>query len=80
MWNLRNLTENHGGGEGKQKVREERRQTIRDSKTEHKLRVDGRWEGGESGLWALNRAPVGMSTGCCIETNMTINFILKNNK
>ena len=25
----------------------------------------------------MRRAPVGMSTGCCIETNLTINFILK---
>ena len=31
MWILRNLTEDHGGGEGKKKVREGGSQTIRDS-------------------------------------------------
>ena len=25
----------------------------------------------------MRRAPVGMSTGCCMETDLTINFILK---
>ena len=25
----------------------------------------------------MRRAPVGMSTGCCMETNLTINVILK---
>ena len=40
--------------------------------TENKLRADGGW--------ALRRAPVGMSTGCCMETNLTINFILKKRK
>ena len=49
-------------------------------KTENKLRVDGVWEGGGSRLWALRRAPVGMSTGCCMEINLTIKFILKNTK
>ena len=44
-------------------------------KTENKLRVDGGWKGRESGLWALRKAPVGMSTGCCMETNLTINYI-----
>ena len=37
----------------------------------------GGWEGGVSGWWVLRRAPIGMSTGCCTETNLTINFILK---
>ena len=57
-------------GEGKDKkkeVREGGSQNIRDLKTENKLRVDGGW--------VLRRAPVGMSTGCCMETNLTINFI-----
>ena len=49
MWILRNLTENHGGGEGKKKVREGGSQTIRDLKIENKLRVDGGWEGAEEG-------------------------------
>ena len=49
-------------------------------KTENKLRVDGGWEGGEEVGWVLRRAPFGMSTGCCMETNLTINFILKINK
>ena len=25
----------------------------------------------------MRRAPVGMSTGCCMETNLTINLVLK---
>ena len=37
----------------------------------HKLRVDGEWEGGEGGWWVLRRAPFGMSTWCCMETNLT---------
>ena len=28
----------------------------------------------------MRKAPVGMSTGCCMETNLTRNFILKENK
>ena len=36
-------------GKEKQKVREGKSQTIRDSKSENKLRVDGEWEEGESG-------------------------------
>ena len=28
----------------------------------------------------MRRAPVGMSTGCCMETNLTINFIFKYKK
>ena len=28
----------------------------------------------------LRNAAVGMSTGCCMETNLTINFILKKKK
>ena len=40
MWILRNLTETHGGGEGK-KVRGGESQSLRDLKTENKLRVDG---------------------------------------
>ena len=35
--------------------------------TENKLRVDGGWGRGENGGWALRRAPVGMSTGVCME-------------
>ena len=41
------------------------------------LRVEGGWGRGESGWWALRSALVGMSTGCCMETNLTINYILK---
>ena len=73
MWILRNLTEDHRGGEGKKKRgREPNHKRL--LKIENKLKVDGGWEGG---WWALKRAPVGMSTGCCIETNVTINFTLK---
>ena len=28
----------------------------------------------------MRRAPVGMSTGCCMETNLTINYIKKKKK
>ena len=49
MWILRNLTEDHGGGEGENKVREGGSQITRDSKTENKLRVDEGPEGGEGG-------------------------------
>ena len=44
-------------------------------KTENKLRVDGGWDGREGRQWALKRASFGMSTRCCMETNLTINFI-----
>ena len=43
MWILRNF---HGGGEGKKKGRVGESQSIRDLKTENKLRVVGGWEGG----------------------------------
>ena len=33
---------------------------------------------GKVGDGVLRRVPVGMSTGCYMETNLTINFILKN--
>ena len=33
----------------------------------------------ENTLVTLRRAPVGMSTGHCMETNLTINFIFKKN-
>ena len=46
-------------------------------RTENKLRVDGGWRRGESGWWAGRRALVGMSIGCCMETNLTINYIKK---
>ena len=36
-------------GRGREEKREGERQTIRDLKTENKLKVDGGWEGGESG-------------------------------
>ena len=47
MWILRNLTEDHGGGEGKEKLgRESNRKRL--LKTENKLRVDAGWKGGEN--------------------------------
>ena len=39
--------------------------------------LTGGWGRGESGWWALRRAPVGMSTGCCMEATLTINYIIK---
>ena len=51
MWILRNSTEDQWGGEGGreklQRGKEANHKTL--LKTENKLRVDGRWEGGESG-------------------------------
>ena len=49
MWILRNLTEDHGGGEGKKKMlrRGKEANHKRLLKTENKLRVDGGGEGGE---------------------------------
>ena len=50
MWILRDLTEDHGGGEGEKKLqRGKEANHKRLLKTENKLRVDGGWEGGESG-------------------------------
>ena len=48
--NLCVLTEDHGGGEGGKKLqRRKEANHKRLLKTENKLRVDGEWEGGESG-------------------------------
>ena len=52
MWNLRNLTEDHGGREGeknsyKQRGREANHKRL--LRTKNKLRVDGGWGIGESG-------------------------------
>ena len=67
-----------GRGRGKKKLqRGNEANHKRLLKTENKLRVDGGWGRGESGGWALRRAPVGMSTGCYMESNLTINFILR---
>ena len=45
MWILRNLTEDHVGGEGKKKLqRGKEANHKRLLKTENKLRVDGGWE------------------------------------
>ena len=74
MWTLRNLKEDHGGRGGGKK-REGGSQTIRDLKTENKLRVDGGVVRRGKWVMVLRRAPVGMSTGCCMETNLSINFI-----
>ena len=47
MWNLRNLTEDHGGREGEKIVsNREGGKPIKDLNTENKLRVDGR-DGGK---------------------------------
>ena len=69
------------GGRGKKKLQRGREaNNKRLVNTENQLRVDRRWGRGESGWWALRRAPVGMSTGYCMETNSTMNFILKKKK
>ena len=54
MWNLRNLTEDHGGRKGKKEFQTEREANHeRLLKTENKLRVDGRgragWGWGDNG-------------------------------
>ena len=64
MWNLRNLTEDHGGrGRGKIVTnwgREANHKRLLN--TEKKLRMDG--AGGEG---KMGDGLVGMSTGCCME-------------
>ena len=82
MWILRNSTEDNGGREkgGKKLQRGKEANHKRLLNTENNLRVDGGWGRGESGLLALRRAPVGMSTWCCMETNLTINYIKTRNK
>ena len=78
MWILRNITEDHVGGEGGKKLQRGREANHkRLVRTENKLRVYGAWGRGESGWWAGRRALVGMSTGCCMETNLSINYIKK---
>ena len=55
-------------GKGKKSYKQRGREANRKRRlnTENKLRVDGGLGDGESGGWALRRAPVGMSTGCCL--------------
>ena len=51
MWNLRNLTEDHGGGKGGKKLQRGREPNHkRLLRTENKLRVDGGWGRGERGV------------------------------
>ena len=65
MWNLTNLTEDHGRREGEKIVSKKGEANHkRLLNTESKLRVDGGSGRGENGGWALRRALVGMSTGC----------------
>ena len=80
IWILRNLTEDHGGGEEKKRLERAGAKHKRLWKTENNLRVDEGWKGTEGGWWVLRRAPFGMSTGCCMETNLTINFIYQKKK
>ena len=81
MWILRNSTKTRGEEKGKKKLqRGKEANHKRLLNTENKLRADRGWWGGESGWWALRRAPVGMSTWCCMETNLTINYIKTRNK
>ena len=51
MWILRNLTEDHGRGEGKKIIREREREPNhkRLLNTENKLKVDGGWGKGKVG-------------------------------
>ena len=69
MWNLRKLTKDHEGREGGKNSYKQRKKDVNRKRilnTENKLRINGRgWREG-SGWWALRRALVGMSTGCCM--------------
>ena len=59
MWNLRNLTEDHGGGEGKKKLqRGKEANHKRLLNTENKLRVNGGV--GDRGKWVM-----GIEEGTC---------------
>ena len=59
MWNLRNLTEDHGGREGEKQFQSEREASHkRLLNTQNKLRVDGRV--GERRKWVM-----GMEEGTC---------------
>ena len=80
LWILRNLTEDHGGGEGEKKLQTGKEANRkRHLNTENKLRVDGGWGRGENGWWTLRRASVGMSTGCWLYGNQFDNkFHIKN--
>ena len=50
MWILRNLTEDHGGGEGRKKLQREREANHKILlKNENKLRVDGGGRKGRGG-------------------------------
>ena len=50
MWILRNLTEDHGGGEGGKKLQRGREANHkRLLRTKNKLRVDGGWGRGKVG-------------------------------
>ena len=70
MWNLRNLTEDHGGREGeknsyKQRGREANRKRL--LHTENKLRADGQRVGKRGKcMMGIRRVLVGMSAGCCM--------------
>ena len=55
-----------GKGEKSYKQRGREANHKRLLNTENSLRVDGVWGRGESGWWALRRALVEMSTGCCM--------------
>ena len=66
MWNLRNLTEDHGGSKGKKIGYKLSGREARHKGIKYREQTEGGWgglqEGGESGLGALRRALVGMST------------------
>ena len=58
-----------GRGRGKNRYKQRGREANHQRllNPENKLRVDGGQGRGENGRWAWRRAPVGMSTGCCME-------------
>ena len=67
MWILRNLTEDHGGGEGEKKKLQRGKEANhkRLLKTENKLRVDGGVGG--RGKWVM-----GIEEGTCWDENWVL--------
>ena len=66
MWILRNVTEEHGGTEEGKIISDREANHEKHLNAENKLKVHGGLGKGENGWWALRRALVGMSTGCCM--------------
>ena len=66
IWNLRNKTDEHMGRGRKERRKERNHKRL--LTTENKRKVEGRWWVGDvlDGGWALRRALVATSAGCCM--------------